>query len=487
MLPNGHPGAENSVLLHLETLVWNQLNIVNQVMQGFFSRQNLLMRVLPGLMILMIILGGIGYFYPADDATTGVYYCPPCGCSSDHKEYHEPGECESCAMPLIKERAGWIGDVAEVIAPFMRGSSEQSAVYSRIIYPTLFGAIFLGFLSVLFFRRRSIELFLALFILCLSLFGLKYQFYGSSYSLFSYQNMILLPISFLTLMGPFMYFHSKSLLDERFHFRKQDRLHFIPGIAFFFAYLILFVVPMESKEWLFSSDFDTWIGDIEQIFGILSMIIYMTVVSNTMLNRNEGIQDRKKNELAWISKLFLVTYVFIAIWVLNQFSNAVFFEMRGATQTFFTLWAGLCMYIYWMGVEVFRNEKMLILKYSNGPNGNFTDSRLDTFKGNMERVMNDEKPFTDPNLTLKKLADHIGLKPKELSGLINTAYHKNFYTFVNEYRLEEVKKLLLDSSYDHLTIVAIAEQAGFNSKSTFNTLFKKEVGMTPKEFKDTQG
>lgn len=456
-------------------------------MQGFFSRQNLLMQVLPGLMIVLIVFGVVGYFYPTEDATTGVYYCPPCGCSSDHKEYHEPGECESCQMPLIKERAGWMGKVAETIAPVMRGSSEQATVYSRIIYPTLFGAIFLGFLSVLFFRRRSIELFLALFILCLSLFGLKYQFYGSSYSLFSYQNMILLPISFLTLMGPFLYFHSKSLLDERFHFRKKDFIHFIPGAVFFFAYLVLFFMPMDEKEWLFTSDFETWIGDIEQVLGIISMIIYMTFVSVTLLNNNDGFQERKRKEISWINRFFLVTYAFITIWVLNQFSNAVFFEMRGATQTFFTLWVGLCLYIYWIGVEVFRNEKMLILKYSNGSNGSFSDSRLDSFKENVERVMNNQKPFTDPNLTLKKLADHIDLKPKELSGLINTAYQKNFYAFVNEYRLDEVKKLLVDKSYDHLTIVAIAEQAGFNSKSTFNSLFKKEVGMTPKEYKESQG
>lgn len=456
-------------------------------MQGFFSRQNLLVRILPAIMLFIIALGTAGYFYPVDDATTGVYYCPPCGCSSDHKEYHEPGECESCAMPLIRERSGWAGNVAEVIAPFMRGSSEQATVYSRIIYPTLFGAIFLGFLSVLFFRRRSIELFLALFILCLSLFGLKYQFYGSSYSLFSYQNLILLPISFITLLGPFLFFHSKVLLDERFHFRKVHLLHFIPGAVFFVAYVILFLIPLDEKDWLFTSDFETWIGDIEQIAGIISMIIYMTIVSNTMLNGNDAIQERKKKELAWLNRLFLVTYSFILIWILNQFSNAVFFEMRAATLTFFTLWVSMCLYIYWMGVEVFRNEKMLILKYSNGSNGSFSDSRLHTFKQNIEKLMNLEKPFTDPNLTLKKLADQTGLKPKELSGLINTAYQKNFYSFVNEYRLDEVKKLLVDKSYDHLTIVAIAEQAGFNSKSTFNSLFKKEVGMTPKEYKDTQG
>lgn len=103
-------------------------------------------------------------------------------------------------------------------------------------------------------------------------------------------------------------------------------------------------------------------------------------------------------------------------------------------------------------------------------------------------VMERKKPFTDPLLTLPQLADMIGVTPHNLLEVINSRLRKNFYDLVNGYRIEQVKRDLVSSEKSHLKILSVAFDAGFNSKATFNTLFKENTGVTPSDYrKSTRG
>lgn len=93
------------------------------------------------------------------------------------------------------------------------------------------------------------------------------------------------------------------------------------------------------------------------------------------------------------------------------------------------------------------------------------------------------KPFLHRDLTLQDVAQELQIPQHHLTQTINEHLNKNFYTLVNEYRIEEVKKRLLDPKYAHYNILAIGHDAGFNSKSSFNMTFKKHVGMTPSQFR----
>ena len=100
----------------------------------------------------------------------------------------------------------------------------------------------------------------------------------------------------------------------------------------------------------------------------------------------------------------------------------------------------------------------------------------------LEDYMEKDKPFKDRELTIFDLSDQLQIPRHFLSEVINEHLGKNFYTLVNEYRIEEVKKRMVDPAYARLTILAIAYDAGFNSKSSFNTIFKEKTGQTPSEF-----
>ena len=91
--------------------------------------------------------------------------------------------------------------------------------------------------------------------------------------------------------------------------------------------------------------------------------------------------------------------------------------------------------------------------------------------------------FLDPNLDLKMLSELIVYSEKQISNALNHQLNKNFYTFVNEYRIKEVKKRLIDPEMTHFTILSIAYDSGFNSKSTFNRIFKEQTRRTPNQFK----
>jgi AraC-like DNA-binding protein len=100
--------------------------------------------------------------------------------------------------------------------------------------------------------------------------------------------------------------------------------------------------------------------------------------------------------------------------------------------------------------------------------------------------MQDEKPFLEPELTLQQLAARLSLKPKMLSLVINEKLGRNFFDFINHYRIEEAKRMLTNPEDKKITILEVLYEVGFNSKSSFNTLFKKYTGLTPSAFKQQQ-
>jgi AraC-like DNA-binding protein len=99
------------------------------------------------------------------------------------------------------------------------------------------------------------------------------------------------------------------------------------------------------------------------------------------------------------------------------------------------------------------------------------------------QVMETEKPFLEPELTLPELANRLSISPHHLSQVINREMDKSFFDFVNEFRVQEAKRLLTSPQCAHLSILGIALDAGFNSKSAFYTAFAKYIGMTPSEFR----
>ncbi|MEZ5105811.1 MAG: helix-turn-helix domain-containing protein [Draconibacterium sp.] len=106
----------------------------------------------------------------------------------------------------------------------------------------------------------------------------------------------------------------------------------------------------------------------------------------------------------------------------------------------------------------------------------------DVYLENLLRFIDEEEPFLIPNLSLRSLAGQVEIHPNKLSWLLNERLQKNFNEFINHYRIEYFKKLALDPGNSHISLIGLAYESGFNSKTVFNTYFKRETGITPKEF-----
>lgn len=114
------------------------------------------------------------------------------------------------------------------------------------------------------------------------------------------------------------------------------------------------------------------------------------------------------------------------------------------------------------------------------------DAQLAILKQRLITLMEKEKPYLDSELNLVKLADQIQISTHQLSYLINTGFGENFFTFINRYRVKKASELLRNPAYDHFNILVIGHESGFNSKTSFNTTFKKITNSTPTEFRQSQ-
>ncbi|HSW61328.1 MAG TPA: two-component regulator propeller domain-containing protein [bacterium] len=131
--------------------------------------------------------------------------------------------------------------------------------------------------------------------------------------------------------------------------------------------------------------------------------------------------------------------------------------------------------------EMEQIKEELDSKYASS---SLSEEDMNFYKETLEKYMKDEKPYLDNELSIRKLAELLEMQPHHLSQVINSGFNNNFYTYINNYRINEVIDLMKDPKRKHHTILAIAYDSGFKSKSSFNTIFKKMTGKTPSEFRD---
>ena len=132
--------------------------------------------------------------------------------------------------------------------------------------------------------------------------------------------------------------------------------------------------------------------------------------------------------------------------------------------------------------QLFPEDLFSAIKESGIKKSLLDEEVTKTYKAKLQHLIETDKPHLNPDLSLRSLADQLGLHANQLSWLLNHAFNKNFNEFINYYRIESFKELARVPANANLTILAIAYDCGFNSKTVSHTYFKKETGVTPKQF-----
>ena len=283
--------------------------------------------------------------------------------------------------------------------------------------------------------------------------------------------------SFLFFYPPFLFITAKSILKGSVSL-KAYRYHFIPFLILLIINSIVAVLSFTENSSKLFIEF-SWLRSILEKLVYLQVIGY-TVVSFLLVHTYKSKSVRLKKTVNWLKKVLIL---FLFIWFLF-WSNSL--TKEDSLLNNIIIFVGILLLIILSNTvlflilnspEYFYNN--LSIKLKNNSNNDFLNEE------NYNKLCNfitTKKLYKNPDLKIGDLSDELGASARNTSALINSFYNSNFYDFINSYRIEEAKKLLENEDED-VTILAILYEAGFNSKSVFNTVFKKMVGCTPSSYR----
>jgi AraC-like DNA-binding protein len=298
--------------------------------------------------------------------------------------------------------------------------------------------------------------------------------------------------------GPLLYLYVKFMTKPGRKFNWLNLLHFIPFIAFFIVSVIFRSEPLVRDLRAFLKP-DKLIS-LRIVYGIsffLSITIYSILSfieikrhQNNLMNLASFTSQRiTLNWLKILSISFYVAYfILFILGGLNMKGNFIPFDPYFVIFGFIALFSSVFSFY---GIkqpvifgEVFRQdqnvEKKEAEKYSKS---GLKDAQAEKYLKKLLNYMETNKPFLDGNLTIHDLSAKTGIARHHITQVLNERYKRNFFTFINEYRVKEVIERFSDHKFNNYTILAIAMDAGFNSKTTFNSFFKSQTGLTPSDYR----
>lgn len=225
---------------------------------------------------------------------------------------------------------------------------------------------------------------------------------------------------------------------------------------------------------------------LEYFFNISLLLIILLLLNGHRKKLQEFYSDLEFKSLRWMSAIAYAFLGFHVFWIAEDifsFGNDDLINYFAFVSTVFTLFL-----ILWMGHFGFsQNEifKQKLFVYRPEIKQKSERNEKITISGELDRINQqilEERLFVDPKLNLRNLSQQLSIPEKDLSTIINQEAKTNFYNYINQFRVKEFKRLLQTPKAQQYSILGLAKEAGFNSKSTFYAAFKGIEGMTPKEY-----
>lgn len=361
------------------------------------------------------------------------------------------------------------------------------------------GALQGAFITIilLFLKKGNAKANVALAFLVFSITGIIFQnfiVFSDVYKAVPHLSLVFYPMN--RLIGPAFYFFVIFLIYPNRSFRLYDLLHLVPFIIKLYQHWPFYGLTSVEKigviDYLFFTSREI---TTEQLTSVLiskgHALIYL-VVSIVILRRAEvNFMSQSSNTLVsfigWLKKF---TCIFAFFVLLTMTGSTIFFF---AGLNIFGLEAYIhiinTLFIHLIAISAIQQPEKLFFVFSDlrlKPNGEKQKTLQNPAIDNLLQLMEREKPYLDPDLKIHNIAVALDQAPYSVSQQINQQLGLNFYDFVNKYRVEEFKKRVDSDEYNNLTLLGIALDVGFNSKASFNRVFKKQTGMTPSEYMNTK-
>jgi AraC-like DNA-binding protein len=360
------------------------------------------------------------------------------------------------------------------------------------------GIVLSFFLGILLFLKKDKVLTdnilsIWLFVIGMHLTG-YFLYYKGYWEIYPHLVGITAPLPFL--YGPLLYLYVSYSIKQNNHLRKIDYIHFAPAM---FSYLYMtpfyFFYSAEEKVLVDQGLIDDYgvFANIMVVGFILSGIGYSILAYRKLVQRERVVagnfSENARIQMSWLRYTILGIVAFFITAAVVSFCREVlgFHFPFNADILFYSIIVGFVVYVGYSGIrqqDLFSNtpthEDELVKTESEYKKSSL---KLDVATQKHEELlalMNSEKPFLNPKLTLTELAQSLSISTNHLSQIINQNEEVNFHDFVNKYRVEEfIEKAQNNTSF---SLLAHALDAGFNSKSTFNSVFKKLKSVTPSQY-----
>jgi AraC-like DNA-binding protein len=261
-------------------------------------------------------------------------------------------------------------------------------------------------------------------------------------------------------IGPALLLFVRTLMKDK-SWKSISIFHFIPSTA-----IIIFSIWLTLDNFWYKGGYGALLYYTVLYIGLYTLEFYKGFKSK---------QFKTGRSLSWI----IVLLGTVSVFQLGYFSNYILaITPYTAAPVLYSI------ALYFITFAVLKNKSEINIepkpKYQNL---RISDELLEDFKARILATMETNRPYLDTNFSLQKLSALTAIPQHQLSHTFSAAFNQNFTNFVNSYRIEESKRILRDPHKDYLSIAGIAYECGFNSLSSFNVSFKKNIGVTPSVFK----
>jgi AraC-like DNA-binding protein len=303
-----------------------------------------------------------------------------------------------------------------------------------------------------------------------------------------------IPYSFLTAIGPLIFYYIKVLTGSPLR-RQETYRHFIPAIIELGLQVIIIAYSIRHDLLFYNTPFYFYVAPAIYAAAAVSIAYYLRLSLKIITNHEawalKNYSNLKEITLRWLQKLVAYYRLLWIIWVPFVAIFLLFFRFQlqylGVILVLYLMMLVLTYLTFWIGLEGLGHTNLFVLKRDeekpeNKNYGKLPDQVIQNYITKMTDVMVVDKAYLNENLSLRDFALYLKSDPNLISFILNNHLNKNFHDFVNHYRVEEVKNKLNDHRCAHLSLLGIGLESGFNSKTTFNRVFKQMTGITPTEY-----
>jgi AraC-like DNA-binding protein len=370
-------------------------------------------------------------------------------------------------------------------------------IFNLITCLTILQAIVYTFIFVLSKKRNTSLILLGIYLFTIVGPGLHFILDN-----FNIKAVFEFPTNFYLLSPPIFYLYTRSVLGV---LKKKDYWHLLPGIVEFLFFTILFIYPEELarpfyKNILIPNKVLVFVAliPIYSVSYLVASIVILKKFKSAVKNFYSSYEEHRLN---WI---YITNFISIFLYVIDTTASLIIIKVGYEINTYMVITTAIAFIVYWISIYGL-NQKNLLLEIveENTTVPEIDNSISEVVESSIQEntikseeyeekynkivvFVKETKIYKDKELNLFTIANLLQMPYREVSNVINKFANKNFNLFLNEFRVDEAKQLIGDDSSDKFNLTWIAEEVGFNSRSTFFAAFKAIAGMTPAEYKKSK-